>query len=306
MNEHIIVNFPTNIGDTVMALPALDRLRTNYPDSEITAIASPITKDFLHHNNFINNVILFDKRWKANHKIQFSFSLKGKYTIVADFKNSLLPLFSGGRHTPFYRAYPRNMHTKDVYIDLVKKISPRKTHLHSDFVLSEEEKAKWQELKIPLTLFIACASNALQKRYPYAYLKKAISQLTREFKVVILGQPNDRDFYKDILFLSGVVDLVGRTKLYELPYILKNYAQMLLCVDSSIMHIASYVNIPTVALFGQNSPVKYGPWSDKFIIIRNEKLPCVPCEKPHCNFDHKCMEIEPERIVGAVNNFIRR
>jgi heptosyltransferase-2 len=305
MKECILINFPTNIGDTVMGLPALDRLRTNYPDSEITAIASPITKDFLEHNNFINKVIIFDKRWPVKQKIQFSFSLKNKYSIIVDLKNSLFPLFSGGRRTPFYRAYPSTMHTKDFYVSLVKKIAPKKANLHSDFFLGDTEKAKWRDLKIPAALFIGCASNALQKRYPYNYLKETVSQLAHDFKLVILGQVNDRDFYKDMLFLDNVIDLVGKTKLYELPYILASYAQGLLCVDSSIMHIASYVNVPTVALFGQNSPIKYGPWSDKFSVLTNNLL-CVPCAKPHCTFNHKCMEIEPKRVVEAVKNFIKR
>lgn len=299
MNERILINFPTNIGDTVMGLPVLDRLRTNYPNAEITAIASPLTREFLEHNNFIDKVILFDKRCKVSQKIQFSFSLKGKYNITVDLKNSFLPFFVGGKRTPFYRAYPSRMHVKDVYLDLVKKIAPKKIRFKSEFSLSIEEKTKWQNAKIPSGLFIACASNALQKRYPYAYLKKLLLELKDYSPIVILGQQNDRDFYKDILLMDGVTNLVGKTKLYELFYLLKNYARLLLCVDSSMMHMASYVNIPIVALFGQNSPVKYGPWSDKFSVLTNN-LSCVPCEKPHCDFDHKCMEIEPERVAEAV------
>ncbi|MDP2922272.1 MAG: glycosyltransferase family 9 protein [Candidatus Omnitrophota bacterium] len=300
MEEEIIINFPTNIGDAVMCLPTLDRLHFNYPYSTITAIASQRTKELLERNNFSNKVILFDKHWSINKKIKFTCSLKGEYDIIVDFKNSLLPFFIGGKRTPFYRAYPKNMHVKDVYIDLVKKIAPKKSETKSEFTLTEEEKMKWDNLKIPKCLFIACTSNALQKRYPYNYLKEAVRGLKKHFPVAILGQENDRNFYNDILSTEGTIDLVGKTKLYELFYLLKKYARLLLCVDSSILHIASYVNVPIVALFGQNSPLKYGPWSDKFSVITNKALPCVPCAKPHCDFDYKCMEIEPKIVIGAV------
>jgi heptosyltransferase-2 len=303
MDERILINFPTNIGDTIMGLPVLDRLRFNYPDAKITAIASPITKELLEKNNFINNVLLFNKRWGLAKKISFTFSLQGDYDLVIDLKNSFLPLFIGVKHTPFYRAYPKNTHVKDVYVNLVKKIAPKKGVVKSEFKANEEE-AKWESLKEKKYLFIACASNALQKRYPYDYLKQTVQELKNYFSVVVLGQESDRSFYKDILSINGVIDLVGKTKIYELFYLLKNYARILLCVDSSIMHIASYVNVPIVALFGQNSPLRYGPWSDKFTVITNKNLPCVPCEKPHCGFDHRCMEIEPGQVIEAVKNFI--
>jgi ADP-heptose:LPS heptosyltransferase len=179
-------------------------------------------------------------------------------------------------------------------------MAPQNSNIKSEFRMNDEEKKKYDSLKIPPSLFIACSSNALQKRYPYPYLREAVDKLRKDFSIVVLGQDCDRSFYQDILSLPGIVDLVGKTKLYEIFYLLKKYARMILCVDSSILHMASYINIPIVGLFGQNSPVRYGPWSDRFIVLLNSNLCCVPCEKPHCKFDHKCMEIEPKAVVDAV------
>jgi ADP-heptose:LPS heptosyltransferase len=197
------------------------------------------------------------------------------------------------------------MHAKDTYLALIKRFTDEKKILKSEFIITEEEKNKWESLRISPSLFIACASRALQKRYPYSYLKTVIKDLKKDFSIVILGQEDERDFYKDILTLEGITDLVGKTTIYEVHYLLKQYAKFLLCVDSSILHLGSYLNIPMVAIFGPTDIFRYGPWSDRFKIVRNEALPCVPCQKPHCSLKHKCMDIHPEIVIKAARELLK-
>jgi heptosyltransferase-2 len=300
MFKQIIINTPTSIGDSVLALPVIDRLKANYPEADITVICSKYNIEYLSRHSFVAQTLLFDKRWRMSQKIKFAFSLRKKYDLVVDLKNSALPLIIGAKHTSFFRNFKQNSHAKDNYLKIIEKIAPLKNAPKAEIRISEEEKEKWCKFGLSPSLFVACASNALQKRYPYNYLKQALEELKNHYRLVILGQESERQFYQDILSLEGVIDLVGETKIYEIFYLLKNYAKLLLCVDSSILHIASYVNAPAVALFGQNNPQKYGPWSDKFSVITNKNLACVPCGKPHCDFDHRCMEIEPSIVVEAV------
>jgi len=296
----IIINFPTNIGDTILGLPVIDTLKFNHPLSRISAIASPQTSEFLSRNSNINRTIVFNKRWSVLEKLRFTFSLLASADLMVDLKNSLLPLISGGKHTSFRRIKDPSLHVKDVYLRLITQFAPEATRNTGDFILTEEERQKWENHKLPNTIFIACASNALQKQYPYKYLSQVIKQLKNHAMLVILGQERDRAFYQDILNFQGVINLVGKTAMHEVFYLMKKYCRLLLCVDSSILHIASYLNIPSVALFGQNSPKRYGPWSTKYTVLRNENLPCVPCAKPHCHMNHQCTEIDPERVITAV------
>ena len=304
--KNIIVNLPSNIGDSILALSALDKLKLNYPAANLTLICSKQTQDlFLHHPD-VNKTLLFDKRWLARQKLKFSLALRGKYDLIVDFKNSLLPLFTGGKHTPFFRKFPGGLHAKDKYLYLIKNIAKHDAKTTVEFKLTEDEKEKWKSLKIPQSILIACASNAIQKRYPYNLLKKLISKLTEHFPVAVLGQEKDRQFYKDILDIKGVNDFVGKTKIHEVFYLLKNYARLLVCVDSSIMHIASYLDIPIVAMFGQTSVHKYGPWSKKYIVVKREDLDCAPCDNPHCQFNHECMEIDPQLVLDAMDELMQK
>lgn len=306
MFKNIIVNLPSNIGDTILTLLALDKLHSNYPDAALTVVCSKQTEEFFSRNKYITKTILFDKRWPSIQKLKFSLALRNKYDLIVDFKNSLLPLFTGGKRTPFIRNFAQNLHAKDKYLSLVRAIAPKETKITSEFVLTEEEKEKWESMQIPQSIFIACASNALQKRYPYPLLKKLIAALSKRFPVAILGQEKDREFYADILAIDGVKDLVGKTKIHEVFYLLRNYANLLVCVDSSIMHIASYLDIPIVAMFGQTSVSKYGPWSKKYLVVKREDLACAPCDAPHCKADHECMEILPQLVIEAVDEILQK
>lgn len=305
MFKNIIVNLPSNIGDTILALSALDKLHSNYPQANLTLICSKQTQEIFLCHSYVNKTLLFDKRWRARQKLDFSLTLRGKYDLIIDFKNSFLPLFTGAKHTPIFRNFANDMHAKDKYLYLIRKIAPLDAKTTAQFFLTEDEEKKWKSLQVKQSVFIACASNALQKRYPYNLLKKLVENLARRFPVAILGQELDRQFYKDILDIEGVNDFVGKTKIHEVFYLLKNYARLLVCVDSSIMHIASYLDIPIVAMFGQTSVHKYGPWSKKYIVVKRDDLDCAPCDNPHCQFNHECMEIEPQPVIDAIDKLMQ-
>jgi len=304
MFKNIIVNLPSNIGDTILTLPALNRLYSNYPQAKLTLICSKQTQELFSRYSYASETLLFDKRWKARQKFKFSLSLRHKYDLIVDFKNSLLPLFTGAKRTSFFRRFTKNLPAKDRYLYLIKDIAPCEAKTIAQFLLTEDEEKKWKLTQPKQSVFIACASNALQKRYPYNLLKELVINLAKHFPVTILGQETDKQFYKDILSISGVNDLVGGTKIHEVFYLLNNYARLLVCVDSSIMHIASYLDVPIIAMFGQTSVLKYGPWSKKYTVIKRDDLACVPCENPHCRSNHECMEIDPKRVLEAINNIL--
>ena len=305
MYKNILLNLPTNIGDAVMALPVIDKLRSNYKDANISAICSKRTIEFLGRHSFINNTILYDKHSKIRDKIRFSLSLRGKYDLMVDLKNSMLPLFAGCIHTSFFRNFPVDTHSKDNYLSLIEKLSPGQTSENGEFFLSKEEKGKWNSYNFPPSIFLACASNSGTKQYPYKCLKETVEKLKIYGNIVLIGQESDKKFYNDILSMENVTDLTGKTKIHEVFYLIKKYARLVICVDSSILHIASYVDAPIIGLFGPTSTLKYGPWSKKFIILKRNDLPCMPCKKPGCRRNHECMDIAPDDIIDAVNRLIK-
>lgn len=305
MVQKIVINFPTNLGDTILALPVLDELKAGYPEAGITAIVSLKTKDFLLRNDFIDEVILFNKSWRVRQKWGFVTSLGGKFDLFVDLKNSFLPVILRAKlRTPFIRSFPKNMHIADKYLALIRRFTQSREVVRGDFILSDDEKGKWENLRIGPSVFIACSSRSVVKRYPYECLKRVVQILEKDVSLVILGTEADRDFYKDILSFGQVYDLVGKTRMTDVFYLLKNYARLLLGVDSSILHLASYLNIPAVSIFGPTHPGRSYPKSDNSIILTNKSAACAPCEKPTCKFDYECMKVEPGEAVKAIRRII--
>jgi len=305
--ENIIINFPTNLGDVIMGLPVLDRLRFNYPKTKITAIVSPVAKEFLLKNNFINEVVAFDKLWKKRHKARFALDLRGKYDLAVDLKNSFLPVILGVKQrTSFLRRFPKGTHARKEYLNLLDKIAPKKGALKHEFAFSPEEDKKWKKSGIKKSIFVACSSHSNLKKYPYEYLKEVMRHLSSKHSLVVLGLEKDRNFYKDTLSLPGVIDLTGKTSMNEVFCLLKKYASMLLCVDSSIMHAASYLDLPIVAIFGPTEVKRYGPWSKESVVLRKENIACSPCGSAKCGINIECMYVEPAKVIEAVEKTLKR
>ncbi|MCM8786629.1 MAG: glycosyltransferase family 9 protein [Candidatus Omnitrophica bacterium] len=296
----ILINFPTNIGDTILALPVLDRLKANYPESEIVAIGSYRTKDFLSKNIFLDKVIVYDKHWGSFLKLKFCLSLKKKFDIVVDLKNSFLPILIGyKKRTPFFRFFSKDMHAKDRYLKIIKNIAPIDEKIKSDFIINNDKEDNF----FP-SIFIACSSRSKGKTYPKNLLKEVIDNLKKIAPVAILGESADQQYYSDILLDDDIINFVGKTSLVKVFYLLKNYAKLLICVDSSILQLASYIDIPIIALFGPTDERRYGPWSTKYVVLKNEELLCRPCGEGKCNLDYKCMHIQPLAVIEAAKKIL--
>jgi len=306
MVNRIIINFPTNFGDAILTFPALDLIKSNFPQAKIVAICSSKTKDFLSHHNFIDELIVYNKRWRIKDKIRFCASLRKKNELMVDFKNSFLPIILKAKfYTPFVRIYPKNMHVKDRYIKLVKNLVQTKIVKRGEFLLKKEERDKWDSLDLNNSIFVSSASHSSLKTYPSKNLKKVVEVLSKNYKVVLLGDSKASDYYRDITKKENVINLAGKTTFLEVYYLLKNYASLCISVDSSILHLASYLNIPIVAIFGPTVIHKYGPWSNKFKVLVRSDLACRPCEHSVCRFDNECMDIEPEKIIESINSLIK-
>lgn len=305
MTKRILVNFPTNIGDTIMALPALDLLRVNHPQSQISVITSPKTKDFLGRISSIDEILFFDKHCKLSQKYAFFKSLKGKYDLTVDLKHTFLPIVTASpKRTSLIRFFHPKAHIVDKYLKLVKPFCPKSAEHKSEFKLSTQEQKKCESFNLEKSVFIACSSSAFYKQYPYEYLKKMVTVLSKEYSLVILGEERDRGYYSGLLSLPGVRDLTGQTGIAQAAYLLKKYALALVCVDSGIMHVGSYLNIPVVVLFGPTDEVNSCPRSSSSRVLRNLKAKCAPCRKPSCKLHGGCMNIEPEDVIEAVRRVV--
>jgi heptosyltransferase-2 len=139
--------------------------------------------------------------------------------------------------------------------------------------------------------FVATA-NALQERIGV--------------RILLLGGKRDREMAAGIAgrIRPAPVTAVGETDLRQSMALLSKCA-LLICNDSGIMHLAAALDLPLIALFGPQSPVKFGPWGKRCRVLY-KRFPCSPCRQrffeecdPSPRGKPMCMEtISVDEVIG--------
>lgn len=98
-----------------------------------------------------------------------------------------------------------------------------------------------------------------------------------------------------------VRNLAGRTTLDGLMDELAD-CDALLTNDTGTMHLAAFLGVPTVAVFGSTEPHLTSPIGDFHRILR-EKVECSPCFLRECPIDFRCMtRVEPSAAAAALRD----
>ncbi|MGP8330641.1 MAG: glycosyltransferase family 9 protein, partial [Methanosarcinaceae archaeon] len=108
-------------------------------------------------------------------------------------------------------------------------------------------------------------------------IRRLITQY--DAKIILTGTKEEKPFIDSIIdntdSRNNVFNFAGMVTLGQLPFLIKN-CRAFLTNDTGPMHIAAAMNVPTVALFGPNTPFRYGPVGNGHVVIY-KKLECSPC-----------------------------
>jgi lipopolysaccharide heptosyltransferase II len=167
-------------------------------------------------------------------------------------------------------------------------------------------------------IVISCGARSHIKRWPQDKFVELISSLVEEFKtspvtasgngikIILVADKDDAPLVKYIVEHSKhpVVNVSAKTNITELACLLKN-ANCIITNDSAVLHLASYLDRPIVAIFGPTDELKYGPWSGIHAVVKKDIF-CRPCEKAQCRFGTlKCMQlIRVDDVLRAIRNIL--
>jgi heptosyltransferase II len=75
--------------------------------------------------------------------------------------------------------------------------------------------------------------------------------------------------------------------------------------DSGAMHIASALNVPTVAIFGPTNEFGTPPSGSRAVVVR-EPVECMRCMYRDCPIDHRCMTlVSAEQVTSAARRALQ-
>jgi ADP-heptose:LPS heptosyltransferase len=203
-----------------------------------------------------------------------------RFDLVVDLRNSAIPFLIAPRHrTRPEKIKPGSVHMMDKHLKRLGGVHAfdLKRTQPGLLTISPETKRDVNDLlkDVPSPsgplLVIAPGSAHHTKRWGIDHFSALIPQLKRisAWPIVFVGDEKDIKVTHAInqRLSTPVIDLAGETTLIQLAEVIRR-AGLVISNDSAAMHLASYLNVPVLALFGPSDPQKYGPWSSRSSFIQ--------------------------------------
>ncbi|OFZ71150.1 MAG: hypothetical protein A2Z01_01165 [Betaproteobacteria bacterium RBG_16_58_11] len=278
------------LGDTLMLTPLLAKLRARYPAAEIVMTVRPELVALYEKRPYGVIVLPYDPKHPASFAALrqnkgFDLALipgDNRYSWLARALDARwIVAFVGDR--PAYKnwavdtliPFPQTPVTvADMMTQLVDGLSP-----------APYQPASWPAPTYdafdfpdaPYAVLHVGAGSVLRRWQPEKWRELITHLETRGLRCVFSGAANDREHIAQIDPKGKRPSYAGNTSLPQLWHLLQN-AALLLCPDTGIAHLGRIVGVPTVALYGQGSPLLFGAgefWRDApFQAVWLADFPC--------------------------------
>ena len=322
--KKILVIRLSSLGDILLTTPVLRALKKKFPESEIDFLTRESYADAINFNQNLNDVLLYENY--ENIKELINVLQNKNYNFVVDLQNNFrsreVTSSLDIKRYKYKKSNIKKFLLVNLKINLLKnyKTIPEKyveaiPDLHLD--------KNGLELFIPQNInsyiegsnFIGFCpgSRHYTKMWLEEYFVELGNKLSAEgYNVVLFGGESDIEVCNRISNkILGSVNLSNKNKLLQTAVDMK-MCKLILCNDSGLMHTATAVGVPVVAMFG--STVKefgFSPYNSNSLIIENNSLSCRPCShigRDKCPKKHfRCMrELTPTIVNKQLINYLRK
>ncbi len=310
----LVVRSPNWLGDAIMALPAVRNLQS-IVGNEALAVAAPEKLAALWQAcPFVDRVIVLSEprniqavatQLRAEHfgsAVLLPNSLRAALEVFLARIPQRIGYARGGRGLlltrtiPVPRRNPARLHQKFYYLDLATACGAP-----GDESMPLLRKSGWPAESPRQIALCPGAEYGRAKRWPvenYAAVAKHFAGISNT-RLVILGAPADEAVAAELAtHVPGADNRAGKTTLPEFMAALEE-SRLVICNDSGAMHLASALDVPTVAIFGSTEPELTGPLGPRTTVLRHH-VPCSPCFLRECPIDFACMtSITPAKVIAA-------
>ena len=318
-----LVISPNWIGDAVMAQPLLQLLVRQHPERPIDVLAPPSVApvwramaevDTVLETPFRHGALQLRERWRYAQVLRRR-GYADAYVLPNTLKYALIPWLAGIPRRVGYKGEMRHGLINTMHHDE----RPPRPMVAFYAALAESPQAPLRAgvprpaMRVtPDTMAQVCARHGIgigralvvfapgaefgaAKRWParhFAALAREVLAADPSAQIALLGSPKDKQAGDEILALAPdarIVNLAGATKLDEAIALIARAAAVV-ANDSGLLHIASALNRPVIALYGPTDPDHAPPFSDMARSI-SLRLDCSPCKQRECPLGHhNCME----------------
>jgi heptosyltransferase-2 len=336
--EKILIVQTAFLGDVILTTPLIKATKKIYPDSYLSFLLIPETKDVLANNPKLDEIIIYDKRDKEKGIADF-FSLV-KRIKSKSFDKALIPhrslrsaslcfLSKIPKRIGFDTSagsflftnkvkYQKNQHEIERNLSLLNNFKDKKEYFPELFPSPDdfdkvETFLRDQNLDTKEKIVgIAPGSVWATKRWLPERFAQVADLLTDELHtgIVLLGSKEDEELCFQISDLMKTKPVIAAGKMSILQSAaLISKCRVIISNDSAPVHMAVAMRTPVVEIYGSTVPqfgfAAYG----KNDLIIEKPLYCRPCGihgKNKCPEKHfRCMkEITTQEVFEAVKSII--
>jgi heptosyltransferase II len=347
--KRILIIRLSSMGDIILTFPVIEALKNSFPSSEIFYLTKNKYKDLLKDHPQIDYLLELDSEGKHKNVSGFVTLIKElngfDFDLIIDLHANLRSFFVRrlvrGKaklkykkrgiqrflivHCKFLKM--KSKHTIDLYLDVLKRLKFKgsatgwmdswnripKYHLEDKNNVFAQQFLKEKGWKDEMLIGMAPGARWKTKIWDKEKFAETGKILSEQFsaKILLCGDESDRE---RIGWIGNFIRKDKSINALNLP--LNHLAGVIhrctvfISNDSGLMHLASSLGIPTIAIFGPTHPkLGFAPLGlmDRVLMVGEKCSPCSLHGEKQCYQDKRyCMEkILPSDVVEIVERLLK-
>jgi heptosyltransferase-2 len=308
-----------SLGDVVLTTPLLRAVHRAHPDARITYVTKRAYAPLLESHPHVTTVVALEPGERVT---SLARRLQGtrwdhRLDLHGSLRSVALRALLGGRWGTWARRRGRRallillgvdtlsppVPVAERYFEAARRLGVAPDGAPAEIDTTPDDDARAAALVGGRPYVALCPGAAhWNKRWPPPHWRALARTLAaRGHAIVGIGTAAEREFLDDPDVISGFGVGLGPAAA------LLRGARAAVANDSGLLHLATAVGTPVVALFGPTSPAfGYAPYRNPGVVLERD-LPCRPCSAfggPHCPMrHHRCMiDLDPAGVAAALES----
>jgi ADP-heptose:LPS heptosyltransferase len=320
------------LGDMLVAIPALRALRLRFPHAHITLIGLPWAAELVQRVAWLDGFIPFPG-WPGlperepdhdalaaffAHVNSRRFDLAVQLHGSGEITNRVVSRFGAARMAGFHAAgtpcpdprtfvrWPHTGREAERLLQLPLHLGAAHPGWELEFELRDSDRAEverfWAGAGGRPAAYVCVHPGARwrSRRWPadrFAAVAAALRE--RGCSIVLTGSASEAETLAQFRAQAGepLVDAATRTSLGGLAELLRG-ARLLLCNDTGVAHLGAALRKPSVIVCSGADVQRWAPIDEKRHRMLHHHTACRPCTFEQCPYGHECaLGVSAERVL---------
>lgn len=313
----VVILHPGGLGDLLLAVPAIQSLRERWPCNEFLLCAHPQAGELLQECSLVDRSLsvqstgcmaLFGgmppgdsllRDWLSRCDLAVAWASDDSGTLAAALKRC--GAAAAVVQSPFASTLT-SIHQCERYAEIVgATVKQASVSERVSEALKAEARTYLSRYGVshrrPLAI-IHPGSGSRHKCVKSEILLEVLEGLAG-FELLLIQGPADEEMIERLLLRMPRAPIVLRGLSIRLLASVLLEADVFLGHDSGVTHLAAFLGIPTIALFGPTDPTRWAPRGPAVTVINEHPCSCSTWDAVRRCQDQPCLELSAHVVLAA-------